>query len=119
MNGHFEADEKMTVQICLKICRSKSYIYAGLQWQYECYCGNEPKQGFEWAWPEKCNDRCAGDNSQVCGGTNAISIWNVPPLNLDGVCIFNSPINQNLMNEYSITGHQNLTIENCQQICSG
>ena len=109
----------MTIQMCLKICRSKDYLYAGLQWQFECYCGNEPDHGFDWAWPEKCNDRCAGDLNQICGGTNAMSIWKIPPKNLEGTCIYNSPVTQNILNEFGITGHSNLTIRNCQEICSG
>ena len=109
----------MTIQMCLKICRDKGYEYAGLEWQYECYCGDKPDQDFEWAWPEKCNDRCSGDLSQNCGGSDAISIWKVPPKNLDGVCILNSPATRSVLNDFGITGHQNLTVLECQTICAG
>ena len=109
----------MTIQMCLKICRDKGYEYAGLEWQYECYCGDKPDQDFEWAWPEKCNDRCSGDLSQNCGGSDAISIWKVPPKNLDGVCILNSPATLSVLDDFGITGHQNLTVLECQTICAG
>ena len=109
----------MTVQMCLKICHSKGFAYAGLEWQIECYCGNEPENGFEWAWPEKCDDRCAGDSNQVCGGSNAMSIWSVPPSNLDGICIYNSPATNSILTEFGINGDKNLTIENCKETCSG
>jgi len=40
----------MTVEMCLSTCRDKEFRYSGIQWQIECYCGNEPVKGFEWAW---------------------------------------------------------------------
>ena len=119
LQGHFEVDDEMTIQMCLKICRDKGYEYAGLEWQYECYCGDKPDQDFEWAWPEKCNDRCSGDLNQNCGGSDAISIWKVPPRNLDGVCILNSPATRSVLDDFGITGHQNLTVQECQIICEG
>ena len=109
----------MTIQMCLKICRDKEYEYAGLEWQCECYCGDKPDQDFEWAWPEKCDERCSGDSNQNCGGRDAISIWKVPSKNLDGQCILNSPVSQPILNDFGINGHKNLTIQKCQAICAG
>ena len=109
----------MTIQMCISICREKNFSYAGLQWQFECFCGEEPADGFKWSWSEKCSDRCAGDSNQICGGTNAISIWRVPPKTLNGICVHNSPTNKGMLDDYSIIGHENLTIQKCQQICSG
>ena len=60
------------------------YEFSGLQWQIECYCGNVPSTGFEWAWPGKCDDRCAGDSSQRCGGSMAMNLYNTPGKKLDG-----------------------------------
>ena len=81
----------MTVELCLSICRKKRFFYAGLQWQIECYCGNEPKTEFEWAWKDKCNESCAGDRFQICGGSNALSLYSTPPSILIGLCILNNP----------------------------
>ena len=64
----------MTVQMCLSICREKGFRFAGLEWQIECFCGNEPVNGFEWAWMNKCSERCAGNPNQICGGPNALSV---------------------------------------------
>ena len=79
--------------MCLSVCRKKGFAYAGLQWQIECYCGEEPKSGFEWAWMDKCNNNCAGNSVQICGGLNAISIYSTPPAFLDGFCIHDNPTN--------------------------
>ena len=118
LQGHFEVNNQMTIEMCLAICRSRNYKYAGLEWQIECYCDNKLPPSLEWAWPQKCDDRCAGDFDQVCGGSHAISLWTVPSKTLDGICVFNSPTNE-ILSEYQEKGHQNLTVEKCQSICLG
>ena len=75
LNGHFFTSSEMTVEMCLKTCRQKKYRYSGLQWQIECYCGNEPTNGFDWAWLNKCDTKCAGDSNQICGGSGAMSVF--------------------------------------------
>ena len=118
LQGHFEANSLMTIQMCLAICRSRDFKYAGLEWQIECYCGNELQSLLKRSWPEKCNDHCAGDFNQVCGGSQALSLWTVPLKSLDGICVFNSPINE-VLGQYQEKGHQNLTIAKCRSICQG
>ena len=72
---HFFASPEMTIEMCIAVCRDKGLRYSGLQWQIECHCGNEPAQGFQWAWFGKCNDKCAGNSNQVCGGSQAMSVY--------------------------------------------
>ena len=118
LQGHFQTSNQMTIQMCLSICRSRNYQFAGLEWQIECYCDNEVRSSLIWAWPEKCDDRCAGNFDQVCGGSGALSLWNVPRKSLDGICVYNSPKNE-ILAEYQEKGHTNLTVEKCQSICQG
>ena len=91
LDGYHEASMDMTVQKCLKICKTRGFKFSGLQWQIECYCGHEPDSGFIWSWPNNCNEKCAGDSNQNCGGSNAISIWSTPPSNLTGQCFYDFP----------------------------
>ena len=105
--------------MCLAACRSKGYPFSGLQWQCECHCGFEPENGFEWAWSDKCSDRCAGNSDQICGGSNAMSIWTTPQKYLSGLCVNDYPQNRRVLNEFSITGLKNLTVQNCESICQG
>ena len=119
LSEYFEASDDMTIEKCLSICRSKGYPYSGLEWSCECHCGHGPENGFEWAWSSKCDDRCAGDSNQVCGGSNAMSLWTTPPKNPSGLCINDYPENQRVLNDFSITGLQNMTIEYCCSICEG
>ena len=109
----------MTVEMCLSICRSKGLPYSGLEWQIECHCGFEPQNGFEWTWPDKCDERCSGDSNEICGGSNAMSVWTTPLNNLEGLCINDFPQNRRVLNELSITGLANLTIDVCGTICQG
>ena len=108
----------MTVEMCLSTCRSKGFLYSGLQWQIECYCGTEPVGGFEWAWPNKCYDKCAGNTNQICGGSLAMSVYSTRTY-IDGHCIFDFPEPHGVLTGYSVTGHKNMTIENCRQMCTG
>ena len=108
----------MTVEMCLSTCRSKGYIYSGLQWQIECYCGNEPTKPFEWAWPDKCSYRCAGNSNQICGGSTAMSLYS-NSMKIDGTCIYDFPLPYRVLSGYSSTGHKNMTKENCKEICEG
>ena len=75
LKDHYFSSHKMTVEMCLTTCRDKGFRFSGLEWQIECYCGNEPVQGFEWTWLNKCNERCAGNSNQICGGSHAMSVY--------------------------------------------
>ena len=81
---------------------------------FKCYCGNEPDTGFEWAWPDKCNQKCGGDSDQICGGSMAMSVYSVAK---DGICIYDFPASRRVLDRFSVTGHLNMTIERCHGIC--
>ena len=119
LSDYFEASDDMTIEKCLSICRSHGYPYSGLEWSCECHCGHAPDDGFEWAWSDKCDDRCAGDSNQICGGSEAMSVWKTPPSELNGYCVNDYPRNRRVLNDFSITGLKDLTIENCRIICKG
>ena len=119
LTEYYEASEDMTIEMCLSICRSKGFPFSGLEWSCECHCGYEPVNGFEWSWSSKCEDRCTGDSNQACGGSNALSLWTTPPKHPSGLCINDYPENQRILNEYSVTGLDDMTIEYCASICEG
>ena len=117
LDGYHEADMTMTIQKCLQICRKKRYEFSGLQWQIECYRGNMPSNGFEWAWPGKCNHRCPGDSSQMCGGSMAMNLYKTPGKTLGGLCVYDYP-NNRVFEGRSITGQNDMTTEKCKRFCS-
>ena len=119
LSGFSTTNKTMTVEMCIWICGSKGYPFAGLEWQIECHCGTKPAEGFEWAWPDKCNERCPGNSNQVCGGPMALSIYSVPSRDIGGICVYDYPQPNRILDGYSEEEVQNLTVEKCQGICSG
>ena len=110
------------------MCREKQFPFAGLQFGIECYCGNGPTKGFNWAWPDKCEHRCAGNRNQICGGSYAMSLYSsqslyspysTPKPHYDQLCIYAFPSPRRVLSDLSITGEKNMTIQNCKQLCKG
>eukprot|EP00057_Strongylocentrotus_purpuratus_P034985 XP_797290.3 PREDICTED: kremen protein 2 [Strongylocentrotus purpuratus] len=64
-----------TLQDCARDCYSQGYEFAGVSGQ-RCSCdnSNEPAEGEELG-PAACQTACQGDSDQVCGGNNAISVY--------------------------------------------
>ena len=119
LSDYYEASDLMTVEMCLSICRARGLPYSGLEWQCECHCGHAPEEGFEWAWSDKCDDRCAGDSNQICGGSEAMNVWTTPPRYLNGLCINDFPGHRQVLGDFSVTGLKNLTVASCGVICEG
>jgi len=65
--------EGMTLEKCVEFCRSKQFLYAGVQLGEACYCGNSyGRHGLS----ENCDIPCRGDPSKqtMCGGTSSNTI---------------------------------------------
>ena len=41
-SGALFDDSQMTVEMCKDLCFDKNYLYAGVQWFTQCFCGNKP-----------------------------------------------------------------------------
>ena len=119
LKGHFFSSPELTIEMCLSACREQEFRYSGLQWGIECYCGNEPVNGFELAWPNKCSDKCAGNFNQVCGGSFAITVYSTPRINLDGLCIFDYPSPLGVLDRLSISDPKKTTANQCKNFCKG
>ncbi|KAI9776670.1 MAG: hypothetical protein M1835_005454, partial [Candelina submexicana] len=55
---------------CQNLCLAQGFVFAGTEYQSECYCGNKPPSA-QFYYPEsesKCNFACSGDKTQACGG---------------------------------------------------
>ncbi|CAG8588822.1 4008_t:CDS:2, partial [Acaulospora morrowiae] len=72
---HDEKDH-MTVDTCLAYCSKKNFTYAGLEVATQCFCGNS-YDSFTALSSEDCGSSCGGNNSQLCGGPLALSIYEV------------------------------------------
>ncbi|KAA8592245.1 hypothetical protein FQN60_017700 [Etheostoma spectabile] len=65
--------KKMTVFRCQDNCAERGYMYAGLEFGAECYCGHKIQAPN--ASDSECNMECKGEKSNLCGGANRLSIY--------------------------------------------
>ncbi|OCK77835.1 copper radical oxidase [Lepidopterella palustris CBS 459.81] len=67
----------MTIELCTSTCKTAGYIYAGVEYGGECYCGNAFANGGGPA-PDGsagCNMPCAGNGQETCGGSNRLNVF--------------------------------------------
>lgn len=67
----------LTVALCTSACQAANYIYAGVEYAGECYCGNAFSNGGGPA-PDGfsgCNMLCNGNSSEYCGGPNRLDMY--------------------------------------------
>ncbi|XP_068019462.1 LOW QUALITY PROTEIN: sialate:O-sulfotransferase 2 [Melanerpes formicivorus] len=65
--------KKMTVFRCQDNCAERGYLYAGLEFGAECYCGHKVQAPN--ASETECNMLCKGERTNTCGGVNRLSIY--------------------------------------------
>ena len=83
LTGPNIAQNNMTVEICAAYCaQGPGYQYYGLEFATQCYCGNTIAGGGTLLTPTStpsnytCQMRCQGSEPEVCGGPNALSLYN-------------------------------------------
>ena len=60
---------------CLDLCTESGYLYAGVQYGVECFCGNErPSERFHIVG-SKCDKFCPGDSDSKCGGYLTMNVY--------------------------------------------
>lgn len=69
----------MTPEVCNKICLADHYKYFGVQYSWECWCGNEAPRVSRKVELNECDDMCSGDRTRRCGGSYRANIWKVCP----------------------------------------
>jgi hypothetical protein len=67
-----------TVEACITQCQSAGYSLAGLEYYYQCFCGNSGTNGQPRIDDGQCNTPCNDDKSETCGGSNALQLYSVP-----------------------------------------
>ncbi|KAF3232296.1 hypothetical protein TWF191_000068 [Orbilia oligospora] len=63
---------------CYNYCNNLGFTYFGTEYANECYCGNAIV-GVGEPVSSGCTYKCAGDQSQLCGGANRINMYMVKP----------------------------------------
>jgi len=68
----------LTTEKCVEACNSLNYLYAGTQYNYECFCGNTKPSDSDIKPATECNRPCAGNQNQMCGGYWRMNVYNTP-----------------------------------------
>ena len=68
-------NDYITVENCKEFCSVYKYSFAGVENSNQCFCGqNAPKQLLP---DSECNKKCAGNDSEICGGQWALNVYSV------------------------------------------
>ena len=118
----------MTVENCQAFCANSNNNYgiAGLENSGDCWCGNGLQQNSTVGFTG-CNSPCTGNSSEICGGQNRLSVYNlttsVPPTTVKAVgsyalsgC-YNDTASQRLLNGPTYTNLTSNTVESCVSFC--
>ncbi|KAG0650680.1 Peptide O-xylosyltransferase [Hyphodiscus hymeniophilus] len=74
--GGDESSNNMTVETCLQFCKAGGDgVFAGLEYTRECYCAPLLSAVSAKLPDSSCNLACAGNSSQICGGSLVISVY--------------------------------------------
>uniref|UniRef100_A0A803JBT6 WSC domain-containing 2 n=1 Tax=Xenopus tropicalis TaxID=8364 RepID=A0A803JBT6_XENTR len=115
--------KKMTVFRCQDNCAERGYMYAGLEFGAECYCGHRIKALN--VSESECNMECKGEKGNFCGGVNRLSIYRLE-LNQEsarryGSAIFRGcfrrPDNLSLALPVSSV-MKNMSVDKCVDLCT-
>ena len=69
---------KVISSSCRAYCSEEGYEYFGVQFGFQCFCGDEPPEDAELAEdPEQCDKTCPGDSKKMCGGTWRMNVFRV------------------------------------------
>ncbi|KAI0294118.1 galactose oxidase [Multifurca ochricompacta] len=71
----FTDTSNMTVENCVNFCNNRNFIYAGVEYAQECYCGNVISNGGTSATSSDCSFPCTGNAAEVCGAANRLNLY--------------------------------------------
>lgn len=78
----FTNTTSMTVELCGAACLSRNYLYFGLEYASQCYCGNTITTAT--IAESSCSTPCAGSRVEFCGAGSILSVWALPGAPADG-----------------------------------
>jgi hypothetical protein len=75
LNDELLTGDDMTVEKCIDFCKTKSTKYAGIVYGSQCFCGASVAQDRAPGTASNCLMKCGGNANEVCGGADAISLY--------------------------------------------
>ncbi|KAF6822223.1 WSC domain-containing protein-like protein 3 [Colletotrichum plurivorum] len=80
LTGNFYGSDDMTSKTCAAFCAKGSWLFMGVEYSRECWCGNSVNAGSIPAPLKECDMRCQGNQSEFCGGNNRLGLYQLSPL---------------------------------------
>lgn len=60
---------------CIRTCLQSGFLYAGVQYSSECFCGSSEPLASAKLPDSSCNMKCPGDSKDVCGGYFTMNVF--------------------------------------------
>ncbi|GJJ13871.1 hypothetical protein Clacol_008128 [Clathrus columnatus] len=118
----------MTQELCTEFCDSGDWIFSGVEFGQECYCGNVTLNGGANVTFSDCNIACVGNAEETCGGSSRLDFfWNgkqppPPPITVPSFglweslgCYNDSVVARTLSLGVGVNGE--MTVEACLTEC--
>ncbi|KAF8577851.1 copper radical oxidase [Ramaria rubella] len=86
----------MTQELCTAFCDTGSFIFSGVEFAQECYCGNEIENGGVNTTITDCSTPCVGNPQEFCGGASRLDLFSngktppPPPITLPSFGLWDS-----------------------------
>ncbi|KAA1470743.1 copper radical oxidase [Dentipellis sp. KUC8613] len=74
-SASFVSTDNMTVESCVSFCDSQAFIFAGVEFAQECYCGDRLENGGTNATASDCSTPCSGNATETCGAGGRLSLY--------------------------------------------
>ena len=76
----------------------------GVQYSYECFCGNKEPPKSAMVSPTDCKKKCSGDKSQICGGVWRMNVFSTDfdQGNIVGIATINEIKNGKILKCFSL-----------------
>ena len=81
LTGASSSGPDMTPAKCTSFCADQGFKYAGVEYGQECFCGSTFSNGAALdKASSSCNMPCSGSPTSICGGPNALSLFENPSI---------------------------------------
>ena len=76
---HLDLTKDNTPSECIKRCidRDKGYVFAGVQFGSQCFCGHVAPPSDLIVEESQCKKKCSGDGNLICGGSWRMNVYEI------------------------------------------
>ncbi|KAI2789285.1 hypothetical protein POX_e07315 [Penicillium oxalicum] len=103
-----------TVETCQSLCESGGFTFAGMEFGTQCFCGTAILNDAAVIDSSACNTPCPQNPAEICGGSNALSMYAVVPVWQSVGCYSDTTLKRTLAQSFNVAGN---TVEMCQSVC--